>query len=132
MSLSNFSRITRTVITRFLGQRINHHSKGKSFGKSIPGIIFLVSDFSTSTLNKDVLYEKQGSIAMIGLNRMESRNSINRSVANELNSRIKQFESDPDCSVGVLYGVGGSFCSGYDLAEIHQQGFKELIETEVS
>lgn len=52
-------------------------------------------------------------------------------MAAELNSRIKEFESDPEVDVGVLYGVGGSFSSGYDLAEIQQNGFQGHLRSEV-
>lgn len=65
---------------------------------------------------------------MIGMNRIESRNSINQSVTEELNHRIREFEADPKLDVGVLYGVGGSFSSGYDLNEIQSNGFKGNME----
>lgn len=52
-------------------------------------------------------------------------------MAAELNFRIKEFESDPEVDVGVLYGVGGSFSSGYDLAEIQQKGFQGHLKSEV-
>ena len=78
------------------------------------------------------MYEKQGNITMIGINRIETRNSINTQVTNELNDRIREFESDPSADVGVLYGVGGSFCSGYDLGEIQKYGFRQHIDNQVS
>lgn len=68
---------------------------------------------------------------MIGINRIETRNSISKSVTEELNSRIKAFEDDPEVDVGVLYGVGGSFCSGYDLSEIQRDGFSGHLNNEV-
>lgn len=68
---------------------------------------------------------------MIGINRIETRNSIDLPTVAELNSRIKQFEDDPETDVGVLYGVGGSFSSGYDLNEMHQNGFSGHLTNEV-
>lgn len=68
---------------------------------------------------------------MIGINRIETRNSINHKVASELNIRIKDFEQDTSVDVGVLYGVGGSFCSGYDLNVVQQDGFTGFLNNEV-
>lgn len=31
---------------------------------------------------------------------------------------IENFEKDETSCVGVLYGVGGNFCAGYDLSEL--------------
>lgn len=84
-----------------------------------------------SSSSQSVLYEKQGSIATIGINRIESRNSIDRTVVERLNERIRELESDPEIAVGVLYGVGGSFSSGYDLAEIQKDGFSGHLQNKV-
>lgn len=69
---------------------------------------------------------------MIGINRIETRNSINKTVAAELCSLIERFESDPEVDVAVLYGVGGSFSSGYDLNEIYKDGFTGYMMNKVS
>lgn len=53
-------------------------------------------------------------------------------MARELNSRIEEFESDAKLDVGVLYGVGGSFSSGYDLNEIQMDGFEGHLHNQVS
>lgn len=43
---------------------------------------------------------------------------MNFATAEQLSLAIQQFENDPDSPVGILYGVGGNFCSGYDLKEL--------------
>lgn len=79
------------------------------------------------------MYEKQGPITLIGLNRPETRNAIDRQLTEELNSRITEFEDDKTATVGVLYGIGGSFCSGTDLREVDEEhGVQLKAEREVS
>lgn len=64
--------------------------------------------------------EKNGSITLIGINRAEVRNCINSTTAQQLSEAIETFENDPESPVAILYGVGGNFCSGYDLKELSQ------------
>lgn len=67
---------------------------------------------------KFVLVEKDGPITLIGINRPEHRNAVNDLTAEQLSKAFHDFENDDTSSVGVLYGVGGSFCSGYDINEL--------------
>lgn len=69
---------------------------------------------------KTVLVEKDESITLIGLNRPEYRNSINLCTLRQLNQAFRDFEEDNNSSVGVLYGVGGSFCAGYDVESLQE------------
>ncbi|XP_064108345.1 enoyl-CoA hydratase EchA19-like isoform X2 [Macrobrachium nipponense] len=39
----------------------------------------------------------------------------------------EDFESDPSSKVAVLYGVGGNFCSGYDLKELGESPPTDLF-----
>lgn len=64
--------------------------------------------------------EKTGNVTLIGINRAEVRNCVNTETANQLSLAIEQFENDPESPVAVLYGVGGNFCSGFDLKELAQ------------
>lgn len=65
-------------------------------------------------------YELDGPVAILTLNRPEKRNAINTEMTEELGKVIRQFEDDNLASVGVLYGLGGSFSSGYDIKEFAQ------------
>ncbi|KAL7727517.1 hypothetical protein ACLKA6_002136 [Drosophila palustris] len=51
----------------------------------------------------------------------EQRNSIDGKTAEQLSEAINQFEADDTSPVGVLYGVGGSFCAGYDVKELEAE-----------
>lgn len=75
---------------------------------------------------KNIEVTTVGKVLVIGLNRPAYRNAVNRETAGELYQAFRLFDSDENVDVGVLYGKGGTFCSGYDLKEIagatHQQG----------
>lgn len=62
--------------------------------------------------------EKTGNITVIGINRADVRNCVNAETAMQLSQAIETFENDPESPVAILYGVGGNFCSGYDLKEL--------------
>lgn len=62
--------------------------------------------------------EKTGNITLIGINRADVRNCVNTETAQQLSLAIETFENDETSPVAILYGVGGNFCSGYDLKEL--------------
>ncbi|MDQ2091739.1 crotonase/enoyl-CoA hydratase family protein [Marimonas arenosa] len=63
-----------------------------------------------------VLYEKDGRIARITLNRPEVMNAIDDDLPVELEAAVQRAEADPSVHVIVLSGNGPAFCAGYDLA----------------
>jgi enoyl-CoA hydratase len=63
-----------------------------------------------------VLYEKDGRIGRITLNRPEVMNAIDDDLPCELAAAVGQADADPGVHVMVLSGAGKAFCSGYDLA----------------
>lgn len=63
----------------------------------------------------DVLFEPQGAIALITLNRPAQRNAVHRPMADALRAAFERFEADPQLRVAVLHGAGGHFCAGADL-----------------
>ena len=62
-----------------------------------------------------VLYEKDGRIGRITLNRPEVMNAIDDDLPGELSAMVAKADADPDVHVMVLSGNGPAFCSGYDL-----------------
>ena len=68
----------------------------------------------------EVLYEKNGHLAFIRLNRPESLNAINRSLADELIKVWVDFREDKNLWVAVLSGEGKSFCAGADVKEMER------------
>lgn len=54
-------------------------------------------------------------ITVVTLNRPAARNAVNRAVAEEMAPILDEFDARDDQVVGVLTGVGGTFCAGMDL-----------------
>lgn len=62
-----------------------------------------------------VLYEKDGRIGRITLNRPEAMNAIDDEVPGLLQDAVEQANADPSVHVIILAGAGKAFCAGYDL-----------------
>lgn len=69
----------------------------------------------------EIQYEKHGQVAIITINRPESRNAINRGVREGLAEAWERFEKDSDSRAAILTGAGDkAFCAGADLKEMAQ------------
>lgn len=62
-----------------------------------------------------VIYRREGRVALIGLNRPERLNAINRTLSADLREVLAEFTADPQARVAILYGEGRAFCAGADL-----------------
>ena len=67
-----------------------------------------------------VLYEKDGRIGRITLNRPEVMNAIDDDMPRELEAAVSEADADREVHAMVLSGAGKSFCSGYDLTHYAQ------------
>ena len=66
----------------------------------------------------ELLYEKQGMIAKIIINRPEKRNALNSAVIHGIDEALKQAAEDPKVRVVILGGAGEkAFTAGFDLKE---------------
>jgi len=74
-----------------------------------------VSDFST------LLYEVDGRVARITLNRPERGNGITLEMPRELAAAVERADLDPAVHVIALVGNGKGFCGGYDLVASAEQ-----------
>lgn len=59
--------------------------------------------------------EKAAAVWTIVISRPESRNAVDPDTARRLHEAFSDFDDDATASVAVLWGEGGSFCSGFDL-----------------
>ncbi|XP_030369403.1 uncharacterized protein LOC115620342 [Scaptodrosophila lebanonensis] len=75
---------------------------------------------------KTILVEKDKNLTLIGINRPQQRNAIDSSTAAQLCDAFAAFEADDTSPVAVLYGVGGSFCSGFDILEMSTDEKEEI------
>jgi len=71
---------------------------------------------------QDLLYEKDGGIATITLNRPESLNAISLPMLNSLAAALRDVDRDPEVRVVVITGAGRGFCAGLDLKEMFGGG----------
>jgi enoyl-CoA hydratase len=62
--------------------------------------------------------ETQGPVSTVVLSRPEARNAVDGATATALADAFRAFEADPEARVAVLWGEGGTFCSGADLKAI--------------
>lgn len=67
-----------------------------------------------------VLYERDGRIARITLNRPEVLNAIDDDLPRELEEAVSRANADEGAHVIVLSGAGRAFCAGYDLMHYAQ------------
>jgi enoyl-CoA hydratase len=68
-----------------------------------------------------VLYERDGRLARLTLNRPEKLNAINDEMPRELRAAVEEANRDDAVHVIVLAGAGRAFCAGYDLAHYAEQ-----------
>jgi enoyl-CoA hydratase len=64
-----------------------------------------------------VLYEQDGPIVTITLNRPEALNAINRQLRQDLSEAIRRFDRDETARVAIITGAGRAFSAGRDLKE---------------
>ena len=65
-----------------------------------------------------VRVERSGAVTTVILDRPEVRNAVDGATAAELGRAFREFDADSDAAVAVLFGAGGTFCSGADLRAI--------------
>lgn len=75
-------------------------------------------------MNDAVLFDaRDDGIAVITLNRPQTRNCLDKAVREGLRDAWNRFELDPALRVGILTAVGDeSFCAGGDLKEMVETG----------
>ena len=69
-----------------------------------------------------IVFEANGPIATITINRPAVKNAIDRETADQLSHAFRTFEDDDRFKVGVLMGAEGTFCAGADLKSIAKGG----------
>jgi enoyl-CoA hydratase len=62
--------------------------------------------------------ENHGRVTLVSLSRPEVRNAVNGATAAALAQAFREFDSDEQSDVAVLYGEYGTFCAGADLKAV--------------
>jgi enoyl-CoA hydratase len=79
-----------------------------------------------------VLYERDGRIGRITLNRPHVMNAINYELPTALESAVERADADAAVHVIVLSGAGPAFCAGYDLTLLEEaKGGNRLVQQEM-
>jgi enoyl-CoA hydratase len=65
-----------------------------------------------------VTVERAGPVTTIRLSRPHARNAVDGVTAAALADAFRAFDADPEASVAVLHGEGGTFCAGADLRAV--------------
>jgi len=78
---------------------------------------------------KNWIFEKDGRIGIIKMNRPEVRNALNWETWMELEDILKQLHEDSDIRVGIITGVGDeSFIAGADLHMLKNRTPQDAID----
>jgi methylglutaconyl-CoA hydratase len=70
--------------------------------------------------NLPLIYQLNGGIAQITLNRPEKRNALNDALVCGLKESLSRATSDPAVRVVVITGAGKDFCAGADLSALQK------------
>ncbi len=66
---------------------------------------------------KELVFDKQGAVTRITLNRPEKHNALSVNLSDELHEAVRAVRRDDECRVMILTGAGGTFCAGDDITE---------------
>ncbi len=78
---------------------------------------------------KDVLFEQEGRVAFLTINRPDKRNALNKAIRLELTALLDCVEQDPGIGVLVVTGAGDkAFIAGSDLNEFGRMSPLEAYE----
>ena len=76
---------------------------------------------------RDVIYETDGRLAFVTLNRPEKLNALSNNLRGEVMDAMREAEHNPEVGVIVLKGAGRSFSAGYDLSPARAAGSGDLV-----
>ncbi len=72
--------------------------------------------------------EKRGPVTTVILSRPDARNAVDPETARALADAFRAFDADPDASVAVFWGEGGTFCAGADLKAFAEGKYDRVSE----
>ncbi|MGW8323331.1 MAG: enoyl-CoA hydratase-related protein, partial [Thermodesulfobacteriota bacterium] len=78
---------------------------------------------------KEILYAREGAVAVITLNRPERMNALTLTNHGELAQAIDEAYNDDRVRVIVLTGAGKGFCSGDDVGDVFLSPEEDQFKT---
>ena len=92
----------------------------------------MVMTSTEMTTYKHVLFERQGAIAILTMNRPERRNALSEAHMRELIDALSSAGAAPDTRAVVLAAAGPVFSAGHDFADMAERdldGMRRLLAT---
>jgi methylglutaconyl-CoA hydratase len=78
--------------------------------------------------DNSIIYQTEGAIARITLNRPEKKNALNDALIGGLKDALREANRDESIRVVVVSGAGNDFCSGADLSALQKIAAASLEE----
>jgi enoyl-CoA hydratase len=81
--------------------------------------MFMVKGFFLKEKNmnfENIIYKKEGKIAVISLNRPAKLNALNEPLLADFDEALREAKADKDVGVLIIQGEGRAFCAGYDAS----------------
>jgi methylglutaconyl-CoA hydratase len=75
-----------------------------------------------------IIYQTEGALARITLNRPEKRNALDDTIVQELKLALRVANEDSDIRAVVIEGAGNDFCSGADLSVLEKIARSSIME----
>ena len=79
-----------------------------------------------------VMVERQGSVAVVSLNRPDNLNSFNKTLRRDLLLAVREVNGDDSVRVVVVTGVGRAFSAGADLADVPEDALTFRVEDQLN
>ncbi len=82
---------------------------------------------SSMESDASVLYERDGQIAMLTLDRPHKLNAFSDDQVRALAAALQRFDQDDDANIAILHGAGRAFSTGADVQQRQLRPREELI-----
>ncbi len=69
---------------------------------------------------QNLIFDKEGAVAIIQINRPRKKNSLNSELRREMETALKEIESDNSLKGVIVTGGEEIFCAGADISEIQE------------
>ncbi len=86
---------------------------------------------SSSQTDKDfefIIFDVQGGVARVTLNRPQANHAMNLQILEELEQAMEKIDLNPEVKILILQGNDKAFCSGLDIADHTEENAYQMVE----
>jgi enoyl-CoA hydratase len=76
-----------------------------------------------------VALKRDAGVVVVTIDRPDRRNAVDPDTAERLRAAFREFHADPSLAVAILTGAGGTFCAGFDLKALSEEGQRGDLES---